>query len=83
MSDARISQDNDDIRKFLWYHFIIEGNSFLGRIATSVIGNEVEKMTGNDISNLARRTKLYQQEHQLNSGVKVRLVLFLTSYFKG
>ena len=83
MSDARISQDNDDIRKFLWYHFIIEDNSFLGRIATSVIGNEVEKMTGNDISNLARRTKLYQQEHQLNSGVKVRLVLFLTSYFKG
>ena len=69
MSNARISQDNDNIRKFLWYHFITEDNSFLGSIATSVIGNEVEKMTGNDISNLARSTKLYQQEHQLNSAV--------------
>ena len=62
MSNARISQDNDNIRKFLWYNFITEDNSFLGSIATSVISNEVEKIIGNDISNLVRRTKLYQHE---------------------
>ena len=63
--------------------FISADNSLLGSIAASSIGNEVEKMTGKDILNIARRFKLYQQEHQLNLAVKVKLHLYLTHYFKG
>ena len=48
MSDARISQDNDNIRKVLWYLKQVspfaEGNSSIGGIATSATANKVEKM---------------------------------------
>ena len=72
-----------DIRKVLNY-FTTKDNSVLGSIATKVIGNKLRKiMTGKDILNVARRLKLYQQEHQLNLAVKVKLLLFLTYCFKG
>ena len=45
MSDARISQDDDDIRKALWYLKQVspfaEGNNSIGSITTSAIANEV------------------------------------------
>ena len=53
MSDARISKDNDDIKKALWYLKQIspfaEDNSFIGSIATSAIADEVEKMERKDV----------------------------------
>ena len=52
MSNARISQHNDDIRKFLRFlrqvSPFVEDNSSIGSIATSVIANEVEKMERKD-----------------------------------
>ena len=53
MSDARISQDDNDIRKALWYLKQVspfaEGNNSIGSITTSAIANEVEKMEGKDV----------------------------------
>ena len=53
MSDARISQDNDDIRKDLWILKQVspfaEDNSSIGSIATRVVANEVEKMERKDV----------------------------------
>ena len=53
MNDARISRDNNDIRKYIWYWNQVspfaEDNSSIGSIAARVIANEVEKMTGKDV----------------------------------
>ena len=53
MSNARIPQDNDDIRKILLYLKQVspfaEDSSSKGSIATSIIANEVEKMEGKDV----------------------------------
>ena len=66
---------------------IDKDNSSVGSIPTSVIVNEVEKMEGKDVFkyNLkcTRILKLYQRKHPLSLAVKVKLLLFLTYYFKG
>ena len=53
MSDARISRDNDNIRKVLWHLKQVspfaEGNSSIGSISASVIADEVEKMERKDV----------------------------------
>ena len=53
MSDARISQDNDYIRKALWFLRQVspfaEDNSSRGSIATRTVANEVEKMERKDV----------------------------------
>ena len=53
MSDARISQDNNNIRKVLWHLKQVspfaEGNSSIGSISASVIADEVEKMERKDV----------------------------------
>ena len=45
MSDARISRDNDDIKKVLWYlkevSSVAEDNNSIKSIASCVITNEV------------------------------------------
>ena len=91
MSNARIPQDYDDIRKVLWYlkqaSPCAENNSSIGSIVTSVIATEVERMEGNGVFkyslNVMRRLKLYQRKQPLNVIVKVKLLLCLNCYFKG
>ena len=67
MSDARISQDNNNIRKVLWHLKQVspfaEGNSSIGSIATSVIANEVEKME-----------RKYGCKYSLKSSQKVKTI---------
>ena len=65
-------------------------NSSIGSIATSVIAKEVEKMEGNDIfkynlkhSQKFKGLKLYKRKHLLSVAVKVKLLFFLSYYFKG
>ena len=53
VSNARISRDNDNIRKVLWHLKQVspftEGNSSIGSISASVIADEVEKMERKDV----------------------------------
>ena len=53
MKDARISRDNDNIRKVLWHLKQVspfaEGNNSIGSITASVIADEVEKMERKDV----------------------------------
>ena len=64
VSDARISRDNDNIRKVLWHlkqvSQFAEGNSSIGSISASVIADEVEKMERKDVCkySLKRRDKV-------------------------
>ena len=87
MSDTRIPQVNDDIRKALWYlkqiSVFAEDNSSIGTIATSVFANEIEKMEEKYVFkeslNVTRRLNLYLRKHPLNLAVKVKL-LFCPTY---
>ena len=42
-----------------------------------------KRMSLYTVSNKARRLKLYQRKHLISLAVKVKLLLFLTYYFKG
>ena len=46
-----------------------------------------KKMEGKDVFKYSlkysKKAKLYQRKHLLNLAVKVKLILFLTYYFKG
>ena len=77
---------------YIWYQMaqrttFAKDNSSIETIATSVVANEVEKMEIKDVCKYSlkrsEKQKLYQQKHQLNLAVKVKLLLFLTYYFKG
>ena len=60
--------------------------SSVGSIATSVIANEVDKMERKHIFKYSlersERVKTLPKNHLLNLEVKVKLLLFLTYYFK-
>ena len=80
MSDVKISRDNDDIRKVLWYlkqvSSLAEDNNSIGSIASSVTTNEVEKMERTYVFKYSlkrsEKVKIYQQKHRLNVVIKVK-----------
>ena len=90
VSDRRISRDNGDIRKVLWFlkqvSSLVEDNSLIGSIATSVIGYEVEKMAGKDIFqynlNRSEKVKTLPITTSVKLSSKDEATFFLAYHFK-